>query len=64
MDFNDGKNCVIEKCLRNLYKGLWEVLMFFILDYFGFFFCNFVDGCINLLVIVNDIFNFLWKEFI
>lgn len=38
MDFNDGKNCVIEKCLRNLYKGLWEVLMFFILDYFGFFF--------------------------
>lgn len=63
MDFNDGKNCVIEKCPRNSYKGLWEVPMSPILDYLGLFPCNFADGCTNSPATANDTFNFLWKEF-
>ncbi|XP_062611465.1 uncharacterized protein LOC134273290 [Saccostrea cucullata] len=63
LDFNNGDECVIKKCPKESYSGLWEVPTSPVLDYLGLYPCNFVDGCTNSPTTANDTFNFLWKEF-
>lgn len=56
-------DCKINLCLKLVYWGFWEVLVVFVIDYFGEYDCVYVDGCNNFLFDEELVYNFLWENF-
>ena len=63
LDYGYQGDCVIPKCPKGKFPGLWEVPNNPVRDYRGMFECTYVDGCMFNPPTTNDTKEFLMKNF-